>query len=92
MKWRIAEKKLLFVRKIMLKEESNIARKALLNETFMRLKGLIHECFELTEMMGIPDIMTNLVLGQSSMMIVGDGWRSLAVQQTCWLSGMEGCC
>ena len=45
----------------MLKEESNIARKALLNETFMGLKGLIHECRELTEMMGIPDIMTNLV-------------------------------
>ena len=41
MKWRIAEKKLLFVRKIMLKEDSNIAmllssfRKVLLNETFM---------------------------------------------------------
>ena len=61
MKWRIAEKKLLFFMKIMLKEESNITRKALLNETFMGLKGLSHECRELTEMMGIPDIMTNLV-------------------------------
>ena len=61
MKWRIAEKKLLFVRKIMMKEESNIARKALLNETFMGLKGLVHECRELTEMMGIPDILSNLV-------------------------------
>ena len=45
----------------MLKEESKIAMKALLNETFMGLKGLIHECRELTEMMGIPYIMTNLV-------------------------------
>ena len=61
MKWRIAEKKLLYFRKIMLKEESNIARKALLNETFMGLNGLSHECKEVTEMMGIPDIMTNLV-------------------------------
>ena len=61
MKWRIAEKKLLFVRKLMMKEESNIARKALLNETFMGLKGLAHECRELTEMMGIPDILTNFV-------------------------------
>ena len=45
----------------MMKEESNIARKALLNETFMGLKGLVHECRELTEMMGIPDILSNLV-------------------------------
>ena len=47
-KWRIAEQKLLFLRKIMLQEESNIPMKALLNETFM---GLSHECRELTEMM-----------------------------------------
>ena len=53
MKWRIAEKKLLFIRKIMMKENSNIARKALLNETFMGLKGLAHECREMTEIMGI---------------------------------------
>jgi len=45
----------------MLKEESNITRKALLNETFMGLKGLRHKCKELTKMMGIPDIMINLV-------------------------------
>ena len=61
MKWRIAEKKLLFFRKIMLKEESNITRRALMNEMFMGLKGLSHECRQLTEMMGIPDIMANLV-------------------------------
>ena len=61
MKMRIAEKKQLFFRKIMLKEESNITRKALMNETFMGLKGLSHECRQLTEMMGVPDIMTNLV-------------------------------
>ena len=58
MKWRIAEKKPLFFRKIMLKEESNITWRALMNETFMGLKGLSHECRELT---GIPDIMTNMV-------------------------------
>ena len=61
MKWRIAEKKLLFVRKIMMKDDTNIARKALLNETFIGLKGLAHECRELTEMMGNPDILPNLV-------------------------------
>ena len=58
MKRRITEKKLLFFGKIMLKEESNIMRKALMNETFM---GLSHECRQLTEIMGVPDIMTNLV-------------------------------
>ena len=61
MKWIIAEKKLLLFRKIMLKEESNITRKGLMNETFMGLKGLSHECIQLTEMMGVPYIMTNLV-------------------------------
>ena len=63
MKWRIAEKKLLFFRKIMLKEDSNITRRALMN---MGLKGLSYECRELTEMMGIPDIMNNLI-------IIGEG-------------------
>ena len=41
----------------MLKEDSNITRRALMNEMFMGLKGLSYECRELTEMMGIPDIM-----------------------------------
>ena len=53
---------MLFVRKITMKEESNIARKALLNETFKGLKGLTHQCRELFEMMGMPDIMTNIKL------------------------------
>ena len=60
-KWRIAEMKLHFFRKIMLKEESNITRKALMNETSMGLKKLSHACKQLTEMMRIPDIMANLV-------------------------------
>ena len=40
-KWRIAEKKLLFLSKTMKREDSNITKKALLNETFMGLKGLL---------------------------------------------------
>ena len=43
MKWRIAEKRLLFLWKTMEGEDSNITRKALLNETFMGLKGLGYE-------------------------------------------------
>ena len=38
MKWRISEKKMLFFRKIMMRDESNITRRALMNETFMGLK------------------------------------------------------
>ena len=44
----------------MIKENTNIARKVLLNETFMGLKGLAHECREMTEKMGILDILSNL--------------------------------
>ena len=44
MKWWIAEKKLFFLRKTMEREDSNKTRKALLNETFMGLKGLGYEC------------------------------------------------
>ena len=40
MKWQIAEKKLLFLRKTMEREDSNITRKALLNKTFLELKEL----------------------------------------------------
>ena len=36
-KWRIAKKKLLFFGKIMLRDESNITRRALMNKTFMGL-------------------------------------------------------
>ena len=61
MKWRIAEKKMLFFRKIMMRDESNITRRALMNETFMGLKGLSYECRQLTEMVGLPDIMANTV-------------------------------
>lgn len=59
MNWRIAEKKLLFFRKIMLRDESNITRRALMNKMFMGLKWLSYECRQLTEMVGLPDIMAN---------------------------------
>ena len=43
------------------REESNITRKALLNETFMGLKGLGYECKQLTDRLGLPNIMINQV-------------------------------
>ena len=61
MKWRIAEEKLLFLRKIMLLEERNITRRALLNETFMDMKGLSYKCSQITEMKRLLDIMFNMI-------------------------------
>ena len=61
MKWRIAEKKLLFLRKTMMRDESNITRRALLNETFMEMKGLGCGCKQMTKKMGLPDIMFSMV-------------------------------
>ena len=57
---RIAEMKLLFLSKTMEKEDSNITRRALVNETFMGLKGLGYECKQLTDKLGLPN-MFNLV-------------------------------
>ena len=56
-----AEKELLFLGKTMEREDSNITRKALLNEAFMGLKGLSYECKQLTDKLGLPNIMLNLV-------------------------------
>ena len=56
MKWRIALKKLLFVRKTMLREDDNICKQALINECGLNIKGLGHECLELTNILGLPDI------------------------------------
>ena len=57
MKCRIVEKKLLFLRKTMERDESNITRRVLL----MGLEGLGHECKQVTDMLGLPNIMFNLV-------------------------------
>ena len=57
MKWRIAGKKLQFVRKIMMKEDDNITKKALHQEVITGIKGLAHECKELTDELEMPNIM-----------------------------------
>ena len=43
------------------REDSNITRKALLNEAFMGLKCIGYECKQLTDKLGLTDIMVNLV-------------------------------
>ena len=57
MKWRIASKKLQFVRKIMLKDNSNITKNVLINEMIENIQGLAHECMSFTHSMGMENIM-----------------------------------
>ena len=60
-KWRIAERKLLFLRKLMKKDDTNICRRAIANEAILGVKGLGHECKVLAKEMGIPDVRFNMV-------------------------------
>ena len=55
MKWRIAKSKLMFMRKMILKEEDNICRRALMNETILGANGLSKECKDLAEQIGLQD-------------------------------------
>ena len=58
MKWRIAERKMQFVRKtIWTKPVTNIARKALVQEVLCKVKGLAHECRKFSWELGLPNIM-----------------------------------
>jgi hypothetical protein len=56
MKWRIAKQKLLFLRKLMEKEDSNICKRAVMNEIILGAKGLGHECKVLTTTIGLPNV------------------------------------
>ena len=57
MKWRIANKKLQFLRKIMLKENSNIAKGAVMEEVMHKVKGLAYECRKISREIGLDDPM-----------------------------------
>ena len=61
MKWRIAKQKLLFLRKLMEKEDSNICKRAVMNEIILGAKGLGHECKVLATTIGLPDVVHNQV-------------------------------
>ena len=45
----------------MRKEDTNICRRAIVNETLMGVKGLGHECKVLAELIGLPDVRFNQV-------------------------------
>ena len=56
MRWRIARQKLLFLRKIMLKDNSNICKRAIINEAILEAEGLGHECRGLATTVGLQDL------------------------------------
>jgi len=57
MKWRIAGKKLQYMRKIQLKEDDNITKRALQQEVETGTKGLAHECMVLANELGLQNVM-----------------------------------
>ena len=57
MRWRIAEKKLRFLMKLMEENGLSIAKVAVLNEVLLGLKGLAYECRKISEQIGLPDVM-----------------------------------
>ena len=56
-KWRIAQKKLLFLHRIMMKDIRNITKQILYEEVIRGIKGLAYECSLLCEEIGIQNIM-----------------------------------
>ena len=61
MKWRIAQRKLIFVNRIMAKPVNNITRKVLMQETIHKIKGLATESRTLCLSLGLPSVMTTEV-------------------------------
>ena len=59
MEWRIKERKLNFVRQILLTDNSNIAKNILLQEMEIEINGLGHECNTICNEINIPEIMNN---------------------------------
>ena len=57
MKWRIASKKMQFLRKIMQKDPNNIAKRAVMEEVVNKVKGLAFECREIARELGLEDPM-----------------------------------
>ena len=60
-KWRVAERKLNFVNKIMAKENSNITKKLIMSEVLLEdlqkvtIKGLAYECKSVSEEISITE-------------------------------------
>ena len=61
MKWRVAKAKVMFLRKLILKDKDNICRRAEINETILGAEGLAHKCKTITDEIGLPDLRYNPV-------------------------------
>ena len=57
MKWRIAQKKLIFLNNLMKRDISNLAKQVIYEEVITGTRGLAYECSQLCEEIGIQDIM-----------------------------------
>ena len=64
MRWRIAEKKLQFLRKLMEKEYSCLAKQIIYQEVIHGIKGLASECKSLSKMIGLPNLVLSTVTKQ----------------------------
>ena len=64
MEWRIKEKKLNFVRKILQKNDENICKQTLIQEIERGINGLAHECIKVCEEIDIPEITNNNVMSK----------------------------
>ena len=64
MGWRIKERKLNFVRQILLKDDENIAKQTLLQEIATGLNGLAYECNNICNEIDVPEITNNNVLSK----------------------------
>ena len=57
MKWRIAQRKLILMNRIMAKPADNITRKVLMQESINNINGLATECRTLCLSLGLPSLM-----------------------------------
>ena len=61
MRWRVAERKLRFLCKLLDKDWNNIAKNAVLNKVLLGFNGLAYECKISSEKTGLPNVMYNNV-------------------------------
>ena len=64
MGWRIKERKMNFVRQILLKDDENIAKQTLQQEIATVLNGLAHECNNICNEIYIPEITNHNILSK----------------------------
>ena len=61
MKYRVAQKKLLFFNKLKLKSDDSLCKKVVFNEIEKGIKGLGYECIKLCEELNLPNITSNTI-------------------------------